>query len=152
MVVGRAGLSALAPAVRPLLHDPSPYVRASAIFALAAQIIGSLGDRDSIDRLIYLSAYRGQQGTQAPAEVMLAVAGALSQLGVGGGTAFADEYASSPNEALRAQAAFVYGQVGPADGRSGRVDADFGRDGDAAHPRPQRTGARAIDPVFAESS
>jgi len=212
MVVGRAGLSALAPAVRPLLRDPSPYVRASAIFALArlgeqvdqgplaeilfnhssarvrahaayvigqigndsalpmlgdaarrrtpgaseieqkllqlqiaeamvrlgdrsqldairaalhparpedleatalaAQIIGSLGDRDSIDRLIYLSAYRGQQGTQPPAEVMLAVAGALSELGVGGGTAFADEYASSPNEALRAQAAYLYGQVG----------------------------------------
>lgn len=34
MVTGRARLHSLAPAIEPLIHDPSPYVRASAIGAL----------------------------------------------------------------------------------------------------------------------
>ncbi|GAB4384249.1 MAG: hypothetical protein Kow0022_06270 [Phycisphaerales bacterium] len=212
MVAGRAGLVGLAPAIRPLLRDGSPYVRASAIFALvklgeevdrtplsdllfnspstrvrahaayilgelgdpsaiamlgdagnrrtpgataieqklldlqiaeamvklgersqldpiraallpsspelleaaalAAQIIGTLGDRESIDQLIILSAYRGQKGTEAPAELMLAVAGALSQLGLPKGAFIADRYVNNSEPAIRAQAAFVYGQIG----------------------------------------
>jgi HEAT repeat protein len=35
VLVGKAGLVQLTPAVRPLLNDPSPFVRSSAIFALA---------------------------------------------------------------------------------------------------------------------
>lgn len=99
--------------IRAALLPSSPEMLESA--ALAAQIIGTLADRESIDRLINLSAYRGQQGTEPPAEVMLAVAGALSALGVPDGTFVADRYVGSGQEAVRAQAAFVYGQIGRVD-------------------------------------
>lgn len=225
MVVGRAQLTALAPAIRPLLSDESAYVRASAIFALAklgdkvdrtplsnllfdqptarmrahvayilgelgdssavsmlgdagsrrtpgasaieqklldlqiaeamvklgersqldsiraallpsspemleaaalaAQIIGTLQDRESIDQLIVLSAYRGQKGTEAPAELMLAVAGALSQLGLTKGAFIADQYMGNAEEAVRAQSAFVYGQIGSVD-NLGKLEALLG--------------------------
>jgi HEAT repeat protein len=80
--------------------------------ALAVQIIGSVNDRKSIDRLIYLSAYKDSRGSSMPPEVMLAVAGSLGELGERGGSFIADRYASSPNEILRAQVAHVYGQIG----------------------------------------
>ncbi len=83
--------------------------------ALAVQIIGAVKDRKSMDRLIYLSAYRDSRGSPMPAEVMLAVAGALGEMGDGGGSFIADKYASSPNEVLRAQVAHVYGQIGRAE-------------------------------------
>jgi HEAT repeat protein len=35
-IVGKAKLGTLSPSVRPLIHDPSPFVRASAIFGLRA--------------------------------------------------------------------------------------------------------------------
>ena len=83
--------------------------------ALAVQIIGEVQDRKSVDRLIYLSAYKNARGSQMPAEVMLAVAGSLGELGERGGSFIADRYASNPNEVLRAQAAHVYGQIGRAE-------------------------------------
>jgi HEAT repeat protein len=80
--------------------------------ALAVQIIGSVNDRASVDRLIYLSQYRDQRGNQMPAEVLLAIAGSLGKLGEHGGSFLADRFVSSPDEVIRAQAASAYGQIG----------------------------------------
>lgn len=80
--------------------------------ALAVQIIGSVNDRASIDRLIYLSAYKDARGAQMPAEVLLGVASSLGKLGERGGSWLADRYANDSNPLLRAQAASVYGDIG----------------------------------------
>lgn len=80
--------------------------------ALAVQIIGEVRDRGSIDQLIYLSAYEGQGRQRMPAEVRLAVADALAKMGNTHGTFIADEYAGHEIDAVRAQAAAVYGRVG----------------------------------------
>ena len=212
MMVGRAGLCDVGPALRPLLTDPSPYVRASSIYslakckaevdrtplavilltdpnprvrahvafllgelgdpsalglihdaakaqlpmassseyrmmqiqcaeamvklgeqdqiatiraalypsrpedlevsALAVQVLAELRDRGSIDELIYLSARKDESGHQYPAEVRLGVAGALARMGLKQGTFIADEYAASTIAPLRAQAVFVYGEIG----------------------------------------
>ncbi len=80
--------------------------------ALAVQIIGEVRDRGSIDQLIYLSAYEGQGQQKMPAEVRLAVADALAKMGNAEGTFIADEYATHELDAIRAQAATVYGRVG----------------------------------------
>jgi len=211
MTIGRSGLCELTPSVRPLLADPSPFVRASAIFALhacgeavnptplarillenpsprvrahaafvlgelgnrsaigllreaaaqnmprasesevrllrlqvaeamvklgeddqlhtisaalypsrpedleatalAAQILGQIGAESGIDELIYLTAFE-DEGYRMPAEVRLAAAASLAQLGHPQGSFIADEYAEEDLEALRAQSAFVYGQTG----------------------------------------
>jgi HEAT repeat protein len=80
--------------------------------ALAAQIIGLVGDRRAIDQLIYLTAYNDPKEGRMPAEVRMAAAVSLAQLGNDRGGFIADEYAGSPNPALRAQAAMVYGSTG----------------------------------------
>lgn len=216
IVIGRTGLCDLAPAVRPLLDDPSPFVRISAIYtlqrcdhrvdptplasylindpsprvrahaafvlgelgnpsalkllryaarpsvlpnglpaevrlyqlqlaeamaklgdekqlqtlraalypsrpedleatALAVQILGAIRDRGSIDQLIYLTAYRNEKSQQMPAEVRLAAAASLAQLGYPQGSFIADEFYQSEKAALRGQAAFVYGEIGKAE-------------------------------------
>lgn len=78
--------------------------------ALAVQIMGEVRDRDSIDQLIYLSDDSGNR--VMPAEVRLAVAGALAKLGLNQGGFIADEYAANPSPMVRAQAAAVYGRTG----------------------------------------
>lgn len=78
--------------------------------ALAVQIIGQVRDRGSIDQLIYLSAE--DDGRLMPAEVRLAVAGALARMGMTEGGFIADEYVDNPSEAVRAQVAIVYGRTG----------------------------------------
>lgn len=80
--------------------------------ALAVQIIGEVKDRGSIDQLIYMSAYQGHGQQRMPAEVRLAVADALAKMGNDEGTFVADEFATSEIDAVRAQAATVYGRVG----------------------------------------
>lgn len=82
------------------------------VTALAVQILGQLRDRGSIDELIYISARRDETGQHWPAEIRLGVAGALARMGLNKGTFLADEYISSQLTALRAQAAYVYGQIG----------------------------------------
>lgn len=214
MMVGKAGLRDMAPALRPLLNDPSPYVKASAIYALtkngieidqsplatmllndasarvrshaafllgeigdssalgllheaaksaparaagaevrmlqlqiaeamvklgeegqigsiraalyparpedlevsalAVQIIGQLRDKGSTDELIYITAKSTSSGRRWPAEVRLAAAGGLARMGLTQGTFLADEYAAFPMPALRAQSAYVYGEIGHA--------------------------------------
>lgn len=78
--------------------------------ALAVQIIGEVRDRGSIDQLIYLADDTGER--VMPAEVRLAVAGALAKMGLNQGGFIADEYARSEIPAVRAQAAGVYGRTG----------------------------------------
>ncbi|MFK7758474.1 MAG: HEAT repeat domain-containing protein [Phycisphaerales bacterium] len=78
--------------------------------ALAVQIIGEVGDRGAIDQLIYLVDEDSQR--PMPAEVRLAVAGALAKLGLPEGGFIADEYAQNANPTIRAQAAAVYGRTG----------------------------------------
>lgn len=79
--------------------------------ALAAQIIGKVQDRQSIDRLIFLSAQRDQRGATLPPEILLAIAGGLAELRVGGAWNVADAHRSSADPSIRAQAAIVYGQT-----------------------------------------
>lgn len=83
--------------------------------ALAVQIIGEVKDRGSIDQLIYMTAYEGMGMQRMPAEVRLAVADALAKMGQTEGTFIADEYAGHEIDAIRAQAAAVYGRVGQAE-------------------------------------
>ncbi|TVQ30901.1 MAG: HEAT repeat domain-containing protein [Phycisphaeraceae bacterium] len=78
--------------------------------ALAVQIIGQVGDRRSIDQLIYLTAMRGED--RMPAEVRLAAASSLAQLGLPQGAFIAREFLDNTLPALRAQAAYVLGETG----------------------------------------
>lgn len=79
--------------------------------ALAVQIIGEVRDRGSIDQLIYLADDSDSERVM-PAEVRLAVAGALAKMGLTQGGFIADEYAEHPSVVVRAQAAAVYGRTG----------------------------------------
>lgn len=87
--------------------------------ALAVQIIGEVQDRRSVDQLIILTAMKDQY--RMPAEVRLGAAGALAQLGQPRGAFIADEYWADRLPALRAQAAFVYGETARA-GALGKLD------------------------------
>lgn len=75
--------------------------------ALAVQIIGRVGDRRSIDQLVYMTAREGAD--RLPAEVRLESAIALAKLGNRRGWFIGEEYWQNPNPAIRAQAAFVFG-------------------------------------------
>ncbi len=80
------------------------------ITALAVQIIGEVGDRRSLGQLIYLMEQKGDD--LLPAEVRLAAAGAAAKMGEPGGAFIAAEYMGNESPAIRAQAAFVYGEIG----------------------------------------
>jgi HEAT repeat protein len=82
------------------------------ITALAVQILGQLKDKGAMDELIYLTAYKDKQGNRMPAEIRLGAAAALARLGLDKGTFVADEYMANEIPAVRAQAAFVYGEIG----------------------------------------
>ena len=95
-------------AVRSALYPSRPEELEAT--ALAVQIIGEVGDRGAIDQLIYL--VDEQTDRPMPAEVRLAVAGALGKLGLREGGFIADEYAENENPVIRSQAAAVYGRTG----------------------------------------
>lgn len=80
--------------------------------ALAAQILGQIGDRPSADQLIYITAFQENGKQKLPAELRLAAASALAKLGNDRGSFIADEYANNALAPLRAQSAFVYGETG----------------------------------------
>jgi len=109
MVAGRATLESLAPTVRQLQRDPSPYVRASAIYAMsrlgesvdpselgrilfegetsrirahAAFILGELGDESAVPMLMqaYLTPVRNVQAIEQKL-LRLQIAEALYKLG-----------------------------------------------------------------------
>ncbi len=98
-------------AVRSALYPSRPEELEAT--ALAVQIIGEIQDRGAIDQLIYLVDENSER--QMPAEVRLAVAGALAKLGLREGGFIADEFAERPNPVIRAQAALVYGRTGRAE-------------------------------------
>lgn len=77
--------------------------------ALAIQIIGAVGDENSIDQLIYLA--EGAADLPMPPEIRLAAADALARLGHPQGAFIADEYARADSEAVRGYAAVVYGRT-----------------------------------------
>ncbi|MEM9373879.1 MAG: HEAT repeat domain-containing protein [Planctomycetota bacterium] len=95
-------------AVRAALYPARPEELEAT--ALAVQIIGQVRDRGSIDQLIYMS--EAADGRVMPAEVRLAVAEALARMGMTEGGFLADEYRAHENDAIRAQAAVVYGRTG----------------------------------------
>jgi HEAT repeat protein len=78
--------------------------------ALAAQILGEVRDVRSAGALVGLA--KGTREEVLPAEVRLAAAGSLAQLGHPQGAYIAEEYKSNDNPALRAQSAYVYGRTG----------------------------------------
>ncbi len=80
--------------------------------ALAAQILGEVGDRAAADQLVYLTEYRDPSGNFYPAEVRLAAAASLAKLGVRGGSFIPDTYVNNVNPAVRGQVAFTYGNIG----------------------------------------
>jgi HEAT repeat protein len=79
--------------------------------ALAVQILGQLRDRESVDQLVYLTAYRDERGNRYPAEIRLAVAAALANMGRPQGGFIADEFFAAETPTLRAQSAVVYGEL-----------------------------------------
>ncbi|MBL4810009.1 MAG: HEAT repeat domain-containing protein [Phycisphaerales bacterium] len=95
-------------AVRSALYPSRPEELEAT--ALAVQIIGEVRDRGAIDQLIYL--VDEDTDRPMPAEVRLAVAGALGKLGLREGGFIADEYAQNQSPVIRAQAAMVYGRTG----------------------------------------
>lgn len=104
-------------AVRAALYPSRPEELEAA--ALAIQIIGEVGDRRSIDQLIYMAERdpnqsAGGMNQTMPAEIRLAAAASLARLGLPRGDFIADEYDENDLPAIRAQAAFVYGRVGNA--------------------------------------
>ena len=80
--------------------------------ALAAQIVGQIGDKGSIDRLMFLTAEWDKDRQPMPAEIRLAAAGSLAKLGRRQGSFIAEQYKANPSDVLRAQAALVLGDTG----------------------------------------
>lgn len=90
--------------------------------ALAAQIIGSVGDENAVSQLIRLieDAAPGSPDTNDPArrvflyppELRLACATSLARLGYPDGWYVGEQYRNDPNPALRAQAAHTLGRTG----------------------------------------
>lgn len=83
--------------------------------ALAAQIVGQVQDRASINQLINLASMKDNGGKPMPPEVRLASAGALAHLGLPQGAFIAREYLANKNPALRSQAAYILGETGQAE-------------------------------------
>lgn len=96
--------------VRAALYPSRPEELEAA--ALAAQILGQVNDRKSIDQLVYLSEHKDQMGNMHPAEVRLAVAASLMAMGLKGGQFIPDQYAGSAEGPVRAQVAHAYGMMG----------------------------------------
>lgn len=80
--------------------------------ALACQILGQVRDRASVNRMIALIKPQDESNKVMPAEIRLAAAAALARLGQPHGSPLANQYRTHPNDALRAQAAFVLGETG----------------------------------------
>lgn len=81
---------------------------------LAAQILGNLKDRGAARQLVNMADYVDSKDRKSrqPAELRLAAVGALAQMGYRDGSYVAEEYSTDQNPAIRAQAAFVFGEIG----------------------------------------
>lgn len=82
----------------------------AAVFAM--QITGELKDRASINRLIQLTAPFDESKQPWPGEIRMAAAMALAKMGQTEGSYIAREYFAGEKEALRAQAAHLFGLTG----------------------------------------
>ena len=89
--------------------------------ALAVQILGEVGDKPSIDQLVYLTARTDGRGNAMPAEIQMASAVALAKMGQSGGLFIAEEFLDAPTETVRAQAAYGLGELG---GRGSLADLE----------------------------
>jgi HEAT repeat protein len=105
------------PEVRAALFPAKPEDLEAA--ALACQIVGNLRDAPSANRLMELLAPVEDRKQLMPAEIRLGAASALAKLGLTDrdpshtkGAYIADQYRNNPREALRVQAALVYGDIG----------------------------------------
>ncbi|MBA4040056.1 MAG: hypothetical protein C0468_07020 [Planctomyces sp.] len=90
-----------------------PYVPADLEgAALAAQILGQLRDRGSLDFLVRLTDVPDPDSGPMPAEVRMAAALALRRMGLPrSGPAVADEFIASARPTLRVQALFEYAEA-----------------------------------------
>lgn len=77
MAIGKAGACDLAPLVEPLLHDPSPFVQVSAIYAEAA-----CGDESHVQRLASFLLRHPQPRVRAQAAFVLGELGNRSATGL----------------------------------------------------------------------
>lgn len=94
--------------IRAALYPASPDELELA--ALAVQILGRLGDRNSIGALINLAEYRqGERGM--PAEIRLGIAEAVGRMGRREGWFIAEEYVRAEDPLQRSLAAHVLGQT-----------------------------------------
>lgn len=79
--------------------------------ALAAQILGEVGDKQSAGQLIQLTAFKDPAGNRFPAEIRMVAAASLARLGQPYGSFIADEFYNHSSAPLRAQAALTYGDI-----------------------------------------
>lgn len=80
--------------------------------ALAARILGEVGDHASENQLALLTARLDEQGNMLPPEVRLAAAYALAQLGRTQGDFIALAYLDDPRASIRGLSALVLGEIG----------------------------------------
>lgn len=80
--------------------------------ALAARILGEVGDHASENQLALLTARLDERGNMLPPEVRLAAAYALAQLGRTQGDFIALAYLDDPRAAIRGLSALVLGEIG----------------------------------------
>jgi HEAT repeat protein len=80
--------------------------------ALAARILGEVGDQASVNQLALLTARLDDKGNMLPAEVRLAAAFALAQLGHTQGDFIAQAYRNDPRASVRGLSALVLGEIG----------------------------------------
>lgn len=116
----KLGDSAAREAIRAALYPSRPEELEATV--LAIQIIGTTKDQAAVDQLIHLADYKDPQGQKYPPEVRLAIAGTLAQVGLPKGDFVVDEYVADPSPAVRAQAAWAYGQIA-SPGAISRLDA-----------------------------
>ena len=121
--LARLGESDALHTLRAALYPASPDEFEASV--LAIQILGRLKDEDSVAQLIQLIEYTTPNSPRDadpmrriyvyPPEVRLAAATSLARMGYPDGGYVGRQYDTSPEEALRAQAAFLYGAIGGPD-------------------------------------
>ena len=80
--------------------------------AMAAGILGAVGDHGSIEQLVLLTARLDDRDRPMPAEVRLSAAYALAKLGRRQGDFIARAYLNDPVGSIRGQAALLLGEIG----------------------------------------
>ena len=105
----KLGDDAQRPVIRAALYPSQPDELEATV--LAVQSIAAIKDKEAAAQLVAIVEYRDRAKQQYPAEVRLAVAATLAQLGMPEGSFVADQYVQNPSAPVRAQSAFVYGHT-----------------------------------------